>query len=149
MRTDFYRTRDVFAELDAFRRSVDALFATPGGLHGGHGLTASSRAFYPTLTVTETEEAFTLVGDLPGFTHERLEITVEGRDLRLQGRPADAEEGWTVRRAERPSWTFDRTVRFGADIDADAVSARLEDGVLTITVPKVARTKVTVPVLAS
>ncbi|KAJ1275182.1 hypothetical protein BS78_05G116700 [Paspalum vaginatum] len=93
----------------------------------------------------ETPEAHVISVDVPGVRREdvRVEVEESGRVLRVAGerRLDDEEEGkkegerW--HRAERAVGRFWRRFRMPAGTDVDRVSARLQDGVLTVTVPKV------------
>jgi HSP20 family protein len=141
--------RNRLSDLDAFARRVDALFTdafATRGLHGAHGLRHSSRSLYPTLTVEETDEAFTLTGDVPGLGADALSITVEGDVLTLAAGEPTTEEGWKTVRSERSSWSFERSLRFRTPIDPDGIDAALTNGVLTLTVPKRQPVSVTVAV---
>lgn len=81
----------------------------------------------------EKEDAFVLRLDLPGLRKEELKIETKDRVLTLAVTPAD----------ERPfTFSGSRSWKLGPDLDADALSARLENGVLELTLPK--RTPATV-----
>lgn len=96
-----------------------------------------ARTLYPALNVWESEQAYTVEAELPGYALADLDITVLGGELTLAGkRAAETPPGTMEHRRERHSGTFSRSVRFGAEVDEEHVSARLESGVLTITLPK-------------
>lgn len=75
------------------------------------------------LKVEQNDDAWTLSLDLPGVAREQLTVGVDGPVVRLQ----------TVADAPRP---FQAAYELPADIDADATSAKLENGVLTLTLGK-------------
>ena len=75
------------------------------------------------LKVEQTEEAWTLSLDLPGVAREQLQIDVDGSVVRLQ----------TAKEAARQ---FQAAYELPAEIDAEATSARLENGVLALTLAK-------------
>jgi HSP20 family protein len=75
----------------------------------------------------ESDNAWTLRLDLPGFSKADIALTVTGRVLQLAAETP----------AERPfGGKFERQWKLGDDIDATAISARLENGVLELTLAK-------------
>ncbi|HEX6198655.1 MAG TPA: Hsp20/alpha crystallin family protein, partial [Thermoanaerobaculia bacterium] len=79
--------------------------------------------------------AYVLSAEIPGVAREDVDLSAEGRRLELSGRrplPTDR----TFAQMERSYGPFRRVFELPAPIDADAVSAELSRGVLTVTVPK-------------
>lgn len=76
--------------------------------------------------------------DLPGVKKADLEVTTVGDELTVSGerRRPELPEGAEVLRSERGFGRFRRAVRMPPDVDAGAVRARLEDGVLEIALPR-------------
>lgn len=75
-------------------------------------------------TVTQDDKSTTLQLDVPGLAREQLQISIEGNVVRLQsveGAPRKVQRAWEL----------------AADIDAANSSAKLENGVLTLTLAKV------------
>ncbi|MBL8826484.1 MAG: Hsp20/alpha crystallin family protein [Planctomycetaceae bacterium] len=100
---------------------------------------AGGKVSCPPVNVWEQEGEFVAEIDLPGYRQEDLEISVMGPELSLKGRRQSAAvEGVTYLRQERTDNEFARTLRMPADIDAEKVSASLENGVLRVTLPKAA-----------
>lgn len=75
------------------------------------------------LKVEQNDEAWTLSLDLPGVSREQLAIDVDGTVVRVQ----------TAKEAARQ---YKLAYELPAEIDADATSAKLENGVLTLTLGK-------------
>lgn len=97
----------------------------------------ASKAAFPAMDLWEDEKAITVRADVPGFKLEDIEVTVLDKQITLRGeRKAPAPEGVTVHHRERASGSFLRTVILAAPADPERVQATLEDGVLTVTLPK-------------
>ncbi|CAI9091608.1 OLC1v1026680C1 [Oldenlandia corymbosa var. corymbosa] len=86
----------------------------------------------------ETPEAYVLMADLPGLKKEEVKVEAEeGRVLKLSGeRNRETEENGKYHRSERPDGKFLRKFRLPMDANMDAITASMENGVLTVTVPK-------------
>jgi HSP20 family protein len=88
----------------------------------------------PTVEIQETASEYQVAVDLPGVQLKDIELTYNEGLLTLKGERA-APRG-EVRYSSRWSGPFERVVGLGPDVDDARISARLENGVLTITVPK-------------
>ncbi|TKW38236.1 hypothetical protein SEVIR_1G100500v4 [Setaria viridis] len=87
----------------------------------------------------ETPAAHVFMADLPGVRRDEVKVEVEEEKvLRISGQRQRAAEdkGDRWHRVERSSERFVRTVRLPPNANTDSVHATLENGVLTITVPK-------------
>ena len=86
----------------------------------------------------EAEDKITLLADVPGLTHDSLDIHVEQDVLTIKGeRKLERNAtGELYRRYERASGQFERGFRLSPTVDATAIAAELKDGVLTLTLPK-------------
>ncbi|KAK9158930.1 hypothetical protein Scep_005504 [Stephania cephalantha] len=87
----------------------------------------------------ETPEAHVFKADLPGLKKEEVKVEVEeGRVLQISGerRKEKEEKNDKWRRVERSSGRFLRRFRLPENAKVDQVKAAMEDGVLTVTVPK-------------
>ncbi|GAB4851499.1 hypothetical protein Ancab_030902 [Ancistrocladus abbreviatus] len=92
----------------------------------------------------ETPEAHIFKADLPGLKKEEVKVEVEeGRVLQISGeRSREHEEKTdTWHRVERGSGKFLRRFRLPDNVKLDEVKASMENGVLTVTVPKVEEKK--------
>ncbi|PKI46626.1 hypothetical protein CRG98_032968 [Punica granatum] len=87
-----------------------------------------------------TPEAHIFKADLPGLRKEEVKVEVEdGRVLQISGerRREREEKGDTWHRMERSTGQFTRRFRLPENAKMDQVKASMENGVLTVTVPKV------------
>lgn len=92
----------------------------------------------PSMDAYETDQAYTIELEVPGYTMEQIEITHLGDTLTVKGsqdESAEQTERASIRR-ERRTGAFTRTVRFAGEVDFGKAEATLAHGVLTITLPK-------------
>jgi len=107
---------------------------------------ASSEDFKPEADVFDTESAFVIHVSLPGAKKEDVGVNwdAEKSEVSIAGviyRPGDEEFLKTLALDERKIGAFERKVRLGsranpAQVDADMITAKLEDGILRVEVPK-------------
>ena len=94
-------------------------------------------AFAPSMDVAESDAAYTVTLDVPGLTREQLKVSIEGRQLRVESEAAAAApEGVRSLYRERSARPFARSVELPAEVDESASQAKLENGVLTLTLAK-------------
>ncbi len=129
---------DVFDEFD---RMFNELAAPFFGETRGFG---ESRSFTYPADLYETDDAIVLEMAVPGLTADQLDISIEGRQLTIRAKYPEFEEVrdrryWlqTIPRGE-----LTRTVRLPASVDIDAIDAKVHDGMLLLTMPKVPEAKV-------
>jgi HSP20 family protein len=96
-------------------------------------------SWLPAIDVFDTKEAVVLKAELPGMDPDDIQIEVEDNVLTLKGERRFEEEVDEERyyRVERRYGSFQRSLALPQGMQAAAISAGYEDGVLTITVPKV------------
>jgi HSP20 family protein len=97
-----------------------------------------SAAWAPPVDVYETADRYVVTAELPGLKREEIELSVENGRLTLRGARRDTPDSRQYHQVERGHGQFHRTFEFGDTISADTVGADLRDGVLTITLPKIA-----------
>lgn len=86
------------------------------------------------INIREEEDAYILSALVPGLKAEDLNIQVLEDVLRIEGEYSAEENHYLVR--ELPTGSFARTLRLPSAIEADKVEARIEAGILTLTLPK-------------
>jgi HSP20 family protein len=88
--------------------------------------------------VLDEGDRYVLEADLPGFDSEEIDLTLSGRRLTIAGeRPVADTDGRDYLRRERPRGSVRRTVKLPEAVVEEEVSAGLEEGVLTVHLPKV------------
>ncbi|MEU7872271.1 Hsp20/alpha crystallin family protein [Dactylosporangium sp. NPDC049140] len=105
-----------------------------------------SLAMYPALglpvtsgapvDIEETSAAFRIELDLPGVAPGDVEIELRDSELRVYGSFKERERTGTLRHHARRTGEFEYLLSLPGDVDADAVEADLDGGVLTIVAPK-------------
>jgi HSP20 family protein len=126
--------RDLASIQNEMNRLFGTVFDTPAP--GGNGSTL--RRWMPAMDLVETEDHFVLRADLPGLAEGDVNIEVEDKVLTVSGeRKAEHEstkEGF--HRVERAFGSFSRSLTLPEGVDADAVTASFDRGVLEIRIPK-------------
>ena len=97
---------------------------------------------YLPLDIYESAESFFVKAFLPGVLPENLDITVQNNTLTIRAeQPAEQQEGVRYYLRERTGGTWFRSFELPVPVDADHIDARLEHGVLHLTLPKVPEAK--------
>ena len=99
----------------------------------------AGRLMRPAYDIEETETHFVLSFDLPGMKQEDISIEVKDKVLSISGERKREET--SVRRSERFYGRFERQFALPDNLNADAVEAHYEHGVLKIALPKVEEAK--------
>jgi HSP20 family protein len=105
--------------------------------------TRQASAFVPAFEVKETNEAFILKGDLPGVAESDLDIAVHNNVLTVSGsrQSEERKEGESYALYERQYGSFSRSFSLPDTADGERVEAKLDAGVLTLTIWKKAEAK--------
>ncbi len=126
--------RNLDTLLDDPLRSVDDLFrgffVRPVEYEGGPRIT---------LDVREDEKSYTVHADLPGVKKENIDVQVEGNVVRISAesrQEREEKQGEKVIRSERYVGKVSRSFTLGVDVDESAATAKFENGVLELTLPK-------------
>ena len=100
-------------------------------------------AFAPAFEVKETNEAFVVKADLPGVSEADLDISVHNNVLTISGsrQAEERKEGESYALYERQFGSFTRGFSLPDMADGDRIEAKLEHGVLTLTIAKKAEAK--------
>ena len=95
----------------------------------------------PEVNIFESNEGYILEAEMPGVNKSGLQISVEGTEITITGRRnAETVSGdWRFR--ERSNAAFRRVFNLDPAIDTARISAKMEQGVLTLTLPRSERAK--------
>ena len=95
----------------------------------------------PPVDIHETKDAYVLRAEMPGVRKDGLEITVEGSTLTIVGHRADQQFEGTVLHLESKGADYRRVFELDPAIDTSNIRARVEQGVVTVELPKAERVK--------
>jgi HSP20 family protein len=99
--------------------------------------TSPGRYFVPAADIFETEEALTVVLEMPGVATNNVDVQIENNVLRVEGKiDHSAYTGIDPVYTEYNVGHYARVFALSDKIDQEAITARVEDGVLTLTLPK-------------
>ena len=131
--------RGAFSELERMRQDMDRLMEG----FGGRFFSLPTAGVFPLINLTEDKDGYYVRAELPGLKANELNITATGNSLSISGERKIASEGKDIRyhRRERESGSFSRIVSLPGEVDSDKVEAKLEDGILTVHIPKAEVTK--------
>ena len=93
------------------------------------------------LDVREVDSGYEIQAQVPGFKPEEVDVTYSDGVLRIQAQHSEETQresgGWL--RREVAYGNFQRTIQLPGDVNEEDISAQFENGILTVTVPKVPR----------
>ena len=99
--------------------------------------TVPVRYFVPTTDIFETEDALTVVMEVPGVGRDAIDITTENDVLKIEAKIDPAKyDGMEPLYTEYNVGHFARSFTLSNKIDQQQISAKLEDGILTLTLKK-------------
>jgi HSP20 family protein len=104
--------------------------------------TRPMRAYLPTADIFETEDALTVVLEMPGVDRRNIDVNVENGLLMIEGRIDFSKyEGLQPVYSEYNVGPFRRSFRISNRVDQDKIKAEMRDGVITLTLPKAEEAK--------
>lgn len=133
------QTHDPVQGLFNLQREIDRFFHQPSGIDlGPSGLGVS-----PPINVFRDQQGQLVVrAEVPGIEPSAVDVSVENRVLTISGqrkRP-EANEG-SYHRRECRFGNFSRSLQLPADVDTQQATAECRNGLLTVTIPKLAEAK--------
>ncbi len=124
-----------------FQREMDQMFQRFFGDAEENGSRSSLISWSPRVDVEEDDKQFLVKADLPGVDPKDVEVFVVDNTLTLRGQRKEQreEKGKNFHRLERFEGQFYREISLPRGIDADKIQAKSTNGVLTVTIPKLAQ----------
>jgi HSP20 family protein len=130
-----YRPNTIQNALSDFDRYFESFF-------GDSPLAPAGRVFgrLPPVDVRETEKAFILDMELPGYDEKDIEVHVDSGSLSIESRQEEAKDenknGGTYILRERRLSSFSRSFKLPENANPESVSAAFKNGVLTLEIQK-------------
>ena len=90
----------------------------------------------PPVDVIERPDGWTLLLELPGVPRDTLKVRLDGTRLTVSGEKPPRRDAGSVRVSERETGAFTREFLVPFQVRPEAISAKLEDGLLTIVLPR-------------
>ena len=130
-------TWDPFREIGEIQSRLGRLMARSPDAEGA----MASPDWSPATDIAEDETAFTITADLPEVKKEDVVVKVQDGLLSFSGvrsrKTEEEDEEKSYHRVERSFGSYQRSFRLPENVDSNSVTATYEDGVLTLTLPKV------------
>lgn len=126
------------AELNSIQSEMNRLFTSLFDSPTRPSTGETARRWIPAMDLIESEDHYVLHADLPGVTEQDIDIELEAGVLKISGerRSTAGREQGGYRRIERSYGSFSRSLTLPDGINADAVQASFDNGVLEVRIPK-------------
>lgn len=127
---------------DQFGRLVENMFDemfSPFIQGGSLAPWSGENTVSPRLNVTETDKAFEVQAELPGVNKEDVKVAIDHQRITIEAetkRESEQREGENVLYSERSASKFLRSFMLPVEVDDSSAQARMENGILTVTLPK-------------
>ena len=133
--------RKPFSELSTVRNEMDRLW---NRFLDDWPLPAMfTKGWAPMIDISEAKDKLIVKAELPGLDPEDLKLSLSGDLLTIQGEKKKEKEEKDEQHysLERYCGEFQRTIRLPVEVQEDKIEAKFDKGVLTITMPKTAKSK--------
>ena len=122
--------REIEQTADRMRRLLEETF-------GGTGpLLMDVASWSPPVDIEEADDAYIVEAEVPGVKRDDVNIEVVGNELTISGEIKEKERVGIVRRRTRRTGRFEYHVTLPVAVDSDKIDAKLDNGVLTVRIPK-------------
>jgi HSP20 family protein len=124
---------DPLSNLLALQQELERFTRNPAFDLGPSGYGA-----YPPINIFEDREGMVIISEMPGLDPSKLEISGAGRTITIHGeRKREEVNASGYHRRERPFGEFSRSIQLPNDLDINKATAKYENGVLMLKIPKV------------
>lgn len=122
-------TEQVFALRERLYRLLDASFVSEQAVQ-------PPGSFSPNVDILTTDEQVIMLVEVPGMTRDDLSVQVQDSVVTIVGERKLPDTDAEFHRRERRAGRFSRSFSLAYDLDPDTVAAKLEDGLLRVTVQR-------------
>lgn len=128
----FWNWTTAFEDMESLRRDMDSMMKRTQRYIQGD----SSR--YPALNIYNHEDKVMVLAQIPGVAKEDLDIQFAKGKLTIAGERRLPDQGEQVvqLRHERGLGRFEKSIHIPIDVDVDAIQAKVQDGILSLELPK-------------
>ena len=136
-------SHDDFRELETMSNRLNRILSEGGKSTRRPDETVTVADWMPVVDILETHDNFQIHVELPGVEKSAVKLSIEKGVLLISGqRPRGAPtEGMRYHRNERPYGRFERACRVPDSVDEQKLEADLQNGILTVRLPKVEKAK--------
>lgn len=131
--------RSELSPIESIRREMDRFFddIVPFSQKEGNG-GMRMELWAPDTDVSETDNEYTILVDLPGITKKDIEVSYRDNRLTISGKREyeDEQEKKDYLRRERYQGSFTRSLTLPSEVKEEDIKAKFKEGVLKVTVPK-------------
>jgi HSP20 family protein len=125
------------AGIEEFRRRMNMAFDETDYPRWSQQTNTLSGRGWPRLSLYDEGNKLVLDAEVPGLAEQDIRLSLNQNVLSIGGeRKVEAPEGYAVHRRERGAINFARSISLPCQVDTDKVSARIKDGLLTVTMKK-------------
>ncbi len=126
---------DIYRPFEEMQKVIDKFFEEFPRIWP---VTLSAETFVPAVDISETDKSYEFEIELPGMKKEDVDIEIDDGVLTIRGekREERKEEKKGYKKIERNYGKFERSFSLPSDIDEKNISAKFENGVLNISIPK-------------
>jgi len=130
-RSDRNRETRLFGDIDRLQRELRS------HLDRWNDLETLTAGFTPIADIEETNDAYLVEIELAGVNRSDVDITTTARRLTVTGERKDKHRIGVLRRKNRTIGEFRYEVELPADFDTESVEAGIQDGILSVRLPKI------------
>ena len=134
------RRGDFFGDLTDMQKEMNRLF---DDFFGERRTGMTEGQWVPAVDVSETESELVVRAELPGMTHDDIEVNLQDNVLTLRGekKQEKKEDKENFHRLERSYGSFTRSFSLPAGVKQEDIKAIFKDGILEVSLPKTEEVK--------